>query len=158
SSNYDRFVATLAGAGDRVAALLRTQAFVRARHAWTAPWATLRGWNDESYGDALIAVTLRSNAWMAKLSTSKGVSEVVDMADHPVPMEEVLRHPERLAVVYFVQEDAPRYREYVLCNESMVESWSVDTEQTARAIAASADAVGAMRRWLETHPPPEESL
>jgi hypothetical protein len=68
---YDQIVAARAAAGDALAQKLRTPAFAKARHAWANPWATLLGWPDESYGDELIAVTLKPEAWTLALSTSK---------------------------------------------------------------------------------------
>src|SRR6185295_8257090 len=50
---------------------------------------------------------LDPGAWIAKLWTSRPGWEVVDLDERPVPVEEVLRRPDRLAAVYFVN-DAPR--------------------------------------------------
>lgn len=158
----DQVIAARAAAGDRLAALLRTSAFARARHAWPAPFATLLGWPGETYGDELVRVDLKAEAWIAKLRTSAKDWEIVDLDDRPVPLEEVLKSPARLAVVYFVQDtprpvskmatygpmtlDRPPFREYVICNESMIERWSVGTAEIARELTLEADAIDALRR------------
>ncbi|MFT3775055.1 MAG: hypothetical protein QM820_57640 [Minicystis sp.] len=161
----DQVIIQRAAAGDRLAALLRTSAFTRARFGWPVPFATYLGWPGEHYGDELIRIDLRYEAWIAKLRTATNEWEVVDMDDHPVAIDEVLKHPERLAAVYFVQ-DTPRstgrmstfeapakpdrmaYREYMICNESMIERWSTGTAEIAREMIAEAEALEALGNAL----------
>jgi hypothetical protein len=172
-AHYDEVVGGRAAGGDRLAALLRGPAFRRARFAWPAPWATLLGWEGETYGEELVQVILKPEAWIAKLTASKQGWEIVDLDDRPVALDEALRHPERIAAVYFVQDlyrsasagtygtwgtaaaralARPAYREYVLCNEPMIASWGAGTEAIARELEAGAAAVDALRRHVEAHP------
>lgn len=116
-----------------LAALLLDEAFARVRFAWPVPWATLHGPAGESYGDALVLVTLRAEAVVASLRRSDGRFHRVESLTHePVSLAELEARPERLAAVFFVddvdeRERAP-YREYVLVNEAMIESFEVGTE------------------------------
>jgi hypothetical protein len=158
-------LAERAKAQDQNAMLLRTEAFARLRFAWTAPWATLMGWPEESYGDELIQITLKPNAWIARVLTHYSAVEVVDLDGNPVSIAEVKQHPERLAAIYFansgqsyaggtyaVSTGRPAYREYVICNESMVERWAVGTEEIARVIQDEIAALEAYRAHLAQQP------
>ncbi|APR84986.1 Hypothetical protein A7982_10335 [Minicystis rosea] len=163
----DQVISARAAAGDRLAKLLTTAPFRRARHAWPAPYATLLGWPSESYGSELIRIDLKSDAWIAKLQVSTKEWSVVDLDEHPVAIEEVLRAPQRLAAVYFVQDDTsparvggtfgrkperPAYREYVVCNESMIERWSVGTEEIARELVAEVEMLSLLRPRMSDKP------
>ena len=158
-------------AGDKLAALLRAQAFRKARFAWTAPWATLMGWPDETYGGQLIEVTLKPEAWIASFRTSTQSWEARDLNGAAVPTDQLLKRPDRIAAVYFVhdfvappasglttfspprrQDGREAYREYVLCNESMIESWSIGTERIAGEIRDSADLLESAAKYFEQHP------
>jgi hypothetical protein len=128
---------------DRVllAQLLSGPAFEKARYAWPEPWATRAGWPDETYGDQLVRIVLRPEAWLARYRSS--TLDVVDMSNQPVPIADALAHPERLAGVFFVKDRAtggPRcggsfqgggdgYREFIIGNEAMVEEWSLGTAE-----------------------------
>jgi len=163
---YDQVLSARAGAGDALAQRLRTPGFARSRFAWPVPWATILGWPGETYGDELIEIELEPRAWIAKLHTSKPGWEVVDLDDRPVPLDEALLHAERIGAVYFVH-DTPAvgyarsnagplgragFREYVLCNESMIASWQIGTPRLARVMESSADLVEALRRELPAEP------
>ncbi|MDI1429566.1 hypothetical protein [Polyangium sorediatum] len=167
ASYFDQLLHARALAKDPLAQMLRTTPFARARYAWTAPWATTYGLGGESYGDQLLRVTLKPEAWIAVLMTSKKALDVRDLAGKPVPIADALAHPERIAAVYFVH-DTPKtgyaaslagpeervgYREYVLCNESMIESWSLRTPEIRKELLDSAAALRALARHLFLHPP-----
>jgi hypothetical protein len=167
ASFFDRVVAGRAASGEPVAKLLRTSAFARARYAWPAPWATVLGWPGETYGEELVRITLKPDAWIAKLTASRPGWEIVDLEDRPVPEAEALKNPARIAAVYFVNDVyAPRrrgsfadtgggsaFREFVICNESMVDSWSAGTDEIAHEIEAGAGALEALARHRDRHPP-----
>lgn len=151
SSRFDRVMAERAKRGDAIAALIRTRAFARARFAWPSPWPTMQGWPGESYGDQLVAVTLKPEAWIAATTAgAKAPWTVVDLEGRVVPTDELARHPERLGAVFFANRGAleasaggqldagPSHREYVLCNEAMLESWTVGGEPTARVLEGEA--------------------
>lgn len=166
ASYFDQVLARRAGEKDPLAMLLRTSAFARARFAWPAPWATLLGTGDESYGDELVQITLKPEAWIVVLRASVSELEVIDLEDRPVPVAGVLAHPERIAAVHFIQdkpatgiamstagpEERMAYREFVVCNESMIASWSLHTEEIRGELGSSAAAMTALGRFLEAYP------
>lgn len=115
--------------------------FKKARYAWSEPWATRMGWPGETYGDQLVRVLLRQEAWLARYRD--GRLDVVDMDNAPVPAADVQAHPERLAGVFFVRSEQAGgptcygsfrsgdhgYREFIIANEAMVEEWSLGTTE-----------------------------
>jgi hypothetical protein len=164
---YDQVVAARAAAGDALAQKLRTPVFARARHAWATPWATLLGWPGETYGDELITVTLKPEAWTLALSTSTPGWKAYDSDNRPVDVAEVLAHPERIGAVYFVQdkpatgyartnagpENRAAFREHVLCNEAMIQSWAIGEGSVAQALAASVSLVDRVAAELPSKAP-----
>lgn len=163
---YDQYV-RMQTASDPIAALLETKAFARARFAWGAPWATVLGWPDETYGEYLVSATLKPEAWVVLLSTSgRAPARAVDMKGKPLVVADVLAHPERIGAVYFVHDDARAgtystiagpfsragYREVVLCNESMIARFAVGTATERAAINASVSALEAMLAYVEAAP------
>ena len=123
-----------------LAALLSGPAFEKARYAWSEPWATRVGWPGEDYGDQLVRLVLRPEAWLARYRA--GQMDVVDMDNAPVALSDALAHPERLAGVYFVKDGgaggpncgsfqggSDGYREFIIGNEAMIEEWSLGTSE-----------------------------
>ncbi|CAN5566386.1 hypothetical protein BH09MYX1_BH09MYX1_59300 [soil metagenome] len=130
ASHYDHVMHDAATAGDAVAALLRTAPFLKARFAWTSAFGTRMGWPGETYGDVLLSIVVRPGAYIAKRDPTAGTWEVVTLDGTAIALGELVAHPERLAAVYFESDGAagaPRYREFVICNESQVESFSFGT-------------------------------
>ncbi|MBK9264439.1 MAG: hypothetical protein IPM54_32145 [Polyangiaceae bacterium] len=166
ASFYDQVLDQRAKTNDPLAKVLRTQAFARARFAWPAPFATRLGIGGESYGDELIQVVLKPDAWFVILRISSNDMLVVDANNQPVAMANALAHPERIAAVYFVQDkpatgyrlsmagpnERLAYREYVICNESMVASYSVGTKEIAAELEAEANALEQYSKHLEMYP------
>jgi len=152
---------------DPLAKLLRTNAYARARFAWSAPWATLLGIGGESYGEELIEITLKPEAWIVAMYSSNPAFEVFDLEGRKIPNKDALAHPERIAAVYFEHDQPARgyaasiagpeeraaYREYIVCNESMVASWSTRTDAIRKEITDSADALEALAKNLAERPP-----
>ena len=146
-----------------MAKLLFTTTFAKMRFAWPAMWATRASWPGESYGDQLIRITLKPEAWTVRL-TSTGTFEVHDAQDAVVPISTALAAPQRIAVIYFISDRTQppaksiphaiaSFREYVLCNESMIASWEVGTERIAREVAEATAKVESIRRWVEATKP-----
>jgi hypothetical protein len=155
-------------AGHELAELLLSHPqLIRRRYAWTSPFATVLGLGERSYGEALIEVVLRPEAIIGRLSRPPPGGQPFAFADlqgRPVPASEVLAHPERLAAIYHLRPPGPQepsdfvpFREYILCNEAMVLSWSVGTD----AIRARLDSERELLRELGPHfaklPPSETS-
>jgi hypothetical protein len=152
-----------------LARLLSGPAFSKARYAWSEPWATRVGWPGESYGDKLVRLVLRPDAWLARYSS--GNVDVVDMNNAPVAATEVLAHPERLAGVYFVRDGGaggPRcggsfrggddgYREFIIGNESMIEEWSLGTPEIRARIESDIALVKEFFDRVRPCPPNQEA-
>ncbi len=143
--------------GDRAAALLRAEAFQRARFGWPSAFAALLGGGDESYGQRLVRIVLKPEALFAVLRVGAAPEEditFVDAEDRPVELAFALAHPERIAVVYFehrARADARfgSYREYVVCNEFMIEEWSLDGESLSRELETEASALDRLAAYLD---------
>lgn len=161
-SLYEVALDALAARGDRAADALRAQRFRKARFAWVNPWATLLGWEGETYGDRLIRVTLRDEAWIVRIAQDASPTSAVDLQGRPVDLADVLAHPERIGAVHYVHDTSgargtflsPQqlehgtYREYVLPNEAMIAQWELGTDAARSAIADSIDLMTAMHGWL----------
>lgn len=117
--------------------------FDKARYAWPNPWATRMGFGSEDYGNRLLKIVLREDAWIAHLSESGTVGSVWDLRGTLVNPEDVAANPEQIGAFFFVRGAATGgpecgsflggsggYREFVLGNVSMVESYEVGTQDT----------------------------
>ncbi len=164
-SFFEQILEQRAQKKDPLAKLLRTEPFARQRYAWTAPFATRIGIGKESYGDELIQIVLKPEAWFVILKMSASEITVVDVNNKPIPKAEALAHPERLTAAYFVQDQpvtgyrasmaGPNerlgYREYVLLNESMIASYSVGTPEIAAELESETRALERLLGYMKTH-------
>jgi hypothetical protein len=149
---------------DPLAALLARPEYEKKRFAWSNPWATLLGWAGETYGDRLLGITLREEAWLGRLLLDS--SNVLhwaffDTLGNPIDSALVLASPERLAAVYFVDARDPAFcggtinhtgsvfREYFVCNEAMVERWEAFTPALTAELEGGIAALEALRTSLE---------
>jgi hypothetical protein len=183
-SFYQQVIDARAARGDTVAQLLAGPAFTRLRFAWPSAWPTVvapdaspapsgavptAAAGDLPYGDQLLRVELRDMAVVARFDSRRGWA-FADVEGHAIPPAEALARPERIAAVYFVNHgdvaDAEGrvrepYREYVLVNESQIARWSIGGDEARAEIAASIDALEAVRRAIEVPagdgPPPQAS-
>lgn len=150
-----------AAATDGVAAVLNQERFARTRHAWANSWATIRGWTGEDYGDRLLAIALRDEAWVASMRPlNNGAIEwsFYDMSGAVVSQEAFLRSPERLGAIYFVDDRDPTrcggefqttgsvLREYILCNEAMIERYAAFTDEIRLHLAEELTTVRELQR------------
>jgi hypothetical protein len=136
-------VQSLADGGDVLAKGLMT-VFTKYRYAWTNPWATRMGWPGETYGDRLIRIVLKAEAWIAVLHNGE-LSGAYDQAGNVIDRDLVVASPERVGALFFVNDSAVGgpicgtytgtfaqgsngYRELVVGNESMIEEWSLGTQ------------------------------
>lgn len=153
-------------AGHELAALLlHHPQLQRRRYAWTSPFATVLGLGERTYGEALIEVVLRPEAVIGRLArpTKQGAAfSFVDLRGNPVPASEVLAHPERLAAIFHLRPSGPQeptdfvpFREYILCNEDMVQSWSVGTRDIRARLDQELALLRALRPAFSTLPPKE---
>ncbi len=126
---------------NQLAAYLAGEAFAKARYAWPHPWATRMGWPGESYGNNLVRILLREDAWI--VSVRSGTLEVRDAQNAIITLEQALATPERIALIFFEKDSssggpvcggsfvdgANGYREYIVGNEAMIEEWSIATPE-----------------------------
>jgi hypothetical protein len=145
-------------ATDDIAAILSRPEFEKKRFGWTNAWATALGWEGETYGDQLLEIRLRADAWIGRLSTRTGEWAFFDTSNRPVALEAVRQSPDRIAAFYFADDAArgcggtlfgqPPYREYVVCNEAMIESWSASTPELLAHLTTAISALEALRDAL----------
>lgn len=139
-------LAALAAAGDvpenALANALVNTTFAKARFAWPNPWATLLGFPGETYGNQLLRIELKADAWIARFD--RGVLDVVDAKNQPVPLETALANPERIGAIFYqsravagssdcyvgtFSHSGVGFREFALGNIEMVERWSLATPE-----------------------------
>jgi hypothetical protein len=161
----DQVLEALAQRGDAIAKLLYTSGFARARHAWATAWATRAGWPDEQYGDQLIRIALKPDAIIVALSTATGTFEARSLDDRLVSLAELPGKIDRVAAIYFTS-DATRpgarglpkptatFREYLVCNESMIAAWSVADPEILRELEREASGLDAVVAYLRAHSGP----
>jgi hypothetical protein len=159
ASYVDQVLYALSRRGDPVAQKMYTAPFAKMRFAWSSMWATRAGWPNEQYGDQLIRITLKADAWIAYLSTATGTIVVHDMQDKLIPTDVVLAKPERIAAIYFVSDASvppapgiPRphssFREYAICNESMIEWYEVGTARLAGEVDKAIALIERLVGWV----------
>ncbi len=132
--------------------------FTKYRYGWTNPWATRMGWPGETYGNSLIRVELRDEAWVVELE-SWGGSRVLDLDGNLVDSEEAIAHPERIALIYFARDSSNGgascgtfssgnngYREFVIGNEAMIKEWSLGTAVIRERLESD---IAELERFLE---------
>ena len=153
-----------ASAQHPISQLLAQPEFARHRYAWHQPWATLLGWYGESYGEQLIRVELKPEAWVGLFTPDAATPwRFVDLEGHPVPIAAVLQSPQRIgAVFHFKEKSAPEnsfmatfglgresYREFILCNEGMIARWEHGTPAISAELAQEVALLEALRPLLE---------
>jgi hypothetical protein len=161
---------------DEMAAILAGPEFEKKRFGWANPWATLLGWAGESYGRELLAIRLRSEAWIGRFDAETGAWAFFDVDNQPVSLDAVQASPERIAAVYYMdgthsQEcrwgtwggtfgGTAAFREYFLCNEAMIEGWSAYTTEIRGELERGIAALTELRALLASGhcAPPDEDL
>ena len=147
---------------NQLLAKLSGDLFVKVRYAWPNAWATRMGWPGEDYGDQLLRVVLKSEAWILVVSDGVGIA-VIDMNNQLVPIADALANVERIGAVYFYKRDVTGrgsfqscsggYREFIVGNEAMVEEWSLGTADIRDQILADATLVEAFLSDVRQQPP-----
>lgn len=116
-SAFDDLVAADLARGADVAKLLWHEGYAKKRFGWPVLYAALRGSPEPVYGNVLIDVVLKKEAYAIDYRNGR-----VHALDGSKPtLADVAAHPERLAVVFHT---TPTFREMVLVNEFMVEKFS----------------------------------
>ena len=153
---------------NQLAAILAGTIFAKMRFSWPNPWATLMGWPGETYGNQLLQVTLRPEAWIAIFSQSRGLT-VVDANGQAVDTEFALSKPKRIGAIYFQSDGdgskthcgtfyqgAVAFREFVLGNLQMVQSWSLATPEISARLQADIAVLEAVRVDLACRELPDD--
>ena len=132
--------------------LLGHPSLAQRRYAWPNPWATRLG-AVRPYGDVLVAVQLRAESLIGRYDPSRSQPwHFVDLDGRAVPLARALARADRIAAIYHVAHDAdPQFREYVLCNESAIETWSLATAPISKRIGDDAEQ---LRRLAASGAPP----
>lgn len=124
------------------------------RFAWVAPWATRMGWEQGDYGDRLIEVTLRDEAWTARFDPRATPRwRVVDADGAEIPEDRVARTPERVGAVYHVGDGPRAFREIVLVSEAQIERWAYSTAPLRALVGAEASELSGLAAHLRLEPP-----
>jgi hypothetical protein len=130
-----------------LADVLANQTFAKARFAWPNPWSTLMGFPGETYGNQLLRIELKADAWIARFD--RGVLSVLGADNQLVPIETALASPERIGAIFyqsratgvscvagtFSHGGGVGFREFALGNIDMVERWSLATPEIAERLA-----------------------
>lgn len=163
-SRFDRLLAGLGEGAPAAARRLGGPGCERRRFAWPNPWATLQGWPGESYGDQLVEIVLKPEAVVAIVDAATGRWSFVDREGRALDEAEAAAAGERVAVVLHQaagEGGAPGtlgggggwpYREFVICDEAMVERWSYGTPAIRRRLGDDAVLLDALARAAEAAP------
>jgi hypothetical protein len=145
-------LATSSRPGAVLARLLATHpALIRRRYAWPSAFATVLGLGKQTYGNALIRVELRLEAWIGRyVPTAPEPLRFIDASGATIALDCVVAEPERIGAIFHVRTEpavAVPFREYVVTNPEMVNSWSVATDE----IRAELEGEVALLRALGKH-------
>lgn len=153
-----------------LASILGGDLFAKKRYAWSEPWATRMGWPGEDYGNNLLRVVLKPEAWLVVVSN--GRLDVVDLDNTPVAAGDAVEHPERIGAILFVKDGfaggptcnssfvggGNGYREYILGNLGMVEEWSLGTQEIRDRLATNISELTRFLGQLRACPTTESSV
>jgi hypothetical protein len=148
-------LASKSGDLGKLATQLSQSIFSKARYAWTNPWATRMGWPGEQYGNQLVMIEIREDAWHAIFDGES--LWVVDPNGKDVSIAEAAANPSRIATITHIHgayDGGPRcgtfgeylgpnpgnnptfsgsngYREILIGNASMITRFSLGTKEIA---------------------------
>jgi hypothetical protein len=153
-----------------LAGKLADTVFEKARFAWTNPWATVLGWPGETYGNQLLEIELKPEAWIAMFTGSSLL--VFDGEGQTVPIGVAQASPGRIGAIFFMSSASPStgacgdgsfsrggvgFREFVLGSMQMVQRWSLATPSIAARLASDIAALEAFQKDLPCLPIPERT-
>lgn len=141
-SEFGQAGATLA---NELALVLASRTFAKARFAWPNPWATIMGFPGEDYGNQLLRIELKQDAWIAFFADGK--LRVFDQQNNEIPLQTASDSPERIGAIYYESREQAGscylgtfahggvgFREFALGNLDMVENWSLATPEIAERL------------------------
>ena len=159
SGTLSRFDQELVDDDHPIARHLRSAGHRTRRFAWVTPWATRMGWQGAGYGNRLLEVRLREDAWFARFDASldvgaRGRWRVVDQRGEGQEDAQVMAHPDRIAAVYHLARGSRHYREFVLVDEAQIERFAYATEAIRSRCRDDAAQLRALaERWSIASPP-----
>jgi hypothetical protein len=161
-TSIDELAARGTGPAHQLLGRVSSELFTKVRYAWPNAWATRMGWPGEDYGDQLLRIVLKAEAWIVVVSDRVGMA-VIDMNNELVPIEQALAESHRIGAVYFYRVDiegqgtfsscSGGYREFIVGNEAMIEEWSLGTEQLRAELEADATLIEGMLASVRETPP-----
>jgi hypothetical protein len=137
---------------DRLARLLFNPPFLLHRYAWPHAWGTRLGGDETSYGDELIRMTLKEDALIAAFLPHAPAAArwtVFDLQGRRLPEAEALKKASKIAAVYHVHKatgSEASFREFIVCNETMVASWALATDDIRAQLVRERAALSLWRR------------
>jgi hypothetical protein len=137
---------------ERLARLLFNPPFLMHRYAWAGAWATRFSADARSYGDELIRITLKEDALVVAFFPGAPAASrwaIFDMKGQRMTEAEALKKASKIAAVYHVhrtQAGEPTFREFIVCNEAMVESWALATDDIKGQLRKEQQALDLWRR------------
>jgi hypothetical protein len=162
-TSIDELAARGNAPANQLLARVSGELFTKVRYAWPNAWATRMGWPGEDYGDQLLRIVLKPEAWIVVVSDRVGIA-VIDMNNEVVPIEQALAESHRIGAVYFYRVDiegqdtfsscAGGYREFILGNEAMIEQWSLGTQEIRDQLEADAALLEGFLENVRANPPP----
>ncbi|MEL6349243.1 MAG: hypothetical protein AAFV53_39430 [Myxococcota bacterium] len=156
-ANYDVMTNTLLSEGR----------LSKERLAWHHPWGMMTGWVGPSYGDQLIEVRLKPEAWVGTFNIrAEDVWTFTDMNGRVVPNGQVQQHPERIAAVFHentptkgptwvrvaFEQASPVFREFILVNQNMIASWSHSTTTIQKRLHEDAEMLESLAQYTAMAP------
>ncbi len=138
-------------ATDPWARVLMNPPFHRMRYAWPSPWATRLSPDAHPYGDVLVRVELKPEAIVASYTPALPLASrwaFHGLDGRVIPSREALAAAGRIGAIYHVHErEDLGMREYVICNESMVASWSLATDEIKATIESDLRTIDLLTRF-----------
>ncbi|MCS6899660.1 MAG: hypothetical protein RMJ98_08100, partial [Myxococcales bacterium] len=137
---------------ERLARLLFNPPFLLHRYAWASAWATRFSPDAGSYGDELLRISLKEDALVVAFfpHAPKGSRwAIFDLRGQRRTEAEALQNAGRIAAVYHVhlsRGEEPTFREFIVCNEAMVESWALATHDIREQLRKEQRALDLWRR------------
>jgi hypothetical protein len=141
--------------------LLKQEQFSKKRFAWVNGRATIMGWEGEKYGTQLIKMVVNTDAIIGKLDVNELTDPIhfFNLKGDSLTIKYVMENKNKIAVIYHLNSKQgirtrPKrkgtyyhyrgkskeyngeipFREFVLVNETMIDTWSYGTEEIKNEI------------------------
>ncbi|MEZ4380836.1 MAG: hypothetical protein R3A79_05785 [Nannocystaceae bacterium] len=165
SSRFDVFLAEQGRRVPAAARVLQDEACARKRFAWPNPWATVRGFHGERYGDQLLEIVLRPDSILVVVDASGPSWAFVDLEGRHLSAAEADAARSRIAGALHISPPVDSalstldlslgwpLREFVVCNPGQVERWAYGTRGILARMSDDIDLLKRLARLAEGGPP-----